>query len=193
MYEIRLHGLGGEGVVVASELLGKAAMKQGKWSHSFPFFGTDIRGAAVKAFTRIDDRPIAIKSYIYKPDTLLIFNDILLSDPDVAVGVSTSTLVLVNTELSPEVLGESELGKLGAKIIPIKATELGYQCFNRPIFNTIMLGALLKVQAVVDKDILCQVIAEEFPSKLAEANVAALEKGYQSVERMDGDETSLVS
>ena len=54
-YEIRLHGIGGQGVAAAADLLGLAAVKDGRWSHSFPFFGTEIRGGVVTAYTRISD------------------------------------------------------------------------------------------------------------------------------------------
>ena len=62
MYEIRLHGLGGEGVVRLSEMIGMAAMENGQWAHSFPFYGTEVRVAAVKAFARVDEKPITNKS-----------------------------------------------------------------------------------------------------------------------------------
>ena len=193
MYEIRLHGLGGEGVVVASELLGKTAMKQGMWSHSFPFFGTDIRGGAVKAFTRIDDQKISIKSYIYRPDIILLFNDILLDDPDVTLGANSSTLMIVNTRRSRQELQNCLAAKQGAKVIPIDATDKGYKIFNRPIFNVIMLGALLKLREVVAKDVLAQVIAEELPGRVVQGNLTALEEGYQSMEGVVRDEAPVVS
>ncbi len=192
MYEIRLHGLGGEGVVVASELLGKAAMKQGMWSHSFPFFGTDIRGGAVKAFTRIDGKKISVKSYIYRPDILLLFNDILLNDPEVTLGADSSTLMIVNTRSGIDELRNCTAAKQGATLIPIDATDLGYKIFNRPIFNVIMLGALLKMREVVTKDVLAQVITEELPGRVVQGNLTALDEGYLSMEGVVKDETPLV-
>ncbi len=193
MYEIRLHGLGGEGVVLASELLGKTAMKQGKFSHSFPFFGTDIRGGVVKAFTRIDDKKISIKSYIYRPDIILLFNDILLNDPDVTLGASSSTLMIVNTRAGIDSLRQCTAAKQGAKVLPIDATELGYKIFQRPIFNVILLGALLRIREVVAKDVLVKVISEELPERVVQGNLTALEEGYCSMEGVLKDEASVVS
>lgn len=193
MHEIRLHGLGGEGVVVASELLGKTAMKQGMFAHSFPFFGTDIRGGAVKAFTRIDDKKISIKSYIYRPDIILLFNDLLLNDPEVTIGADHSTLMIVNTQASTDALRQCTAVRQGAVVIPIDATELGYKIFQRPIFNVVMLGALLKMREVVDKAVLSKVISEELPARVVPGNLAALEEGYRSMEGVLEDETSVVS
>jgi len=78
--------MGGEGVVTLSEMIGKTATQCGKWAHSFPFFGTEVRGAPVKAFTRVSDSPISIKSYIYEPDIIVITNDTLLEMEGVTAG-----------------------------------------------------------------------------------------------------------
>ena len=104
MYEIRLHGLGGDGVVRLSEIIGMAVMESGKWAHSFPFFGTEIRGAAVKAFTRIDDKPITIRSYIYEPDVLILTNDMLLDQPDVTAGIQKKTRFYYQYKTGKEVI-----------------------------------------------------------------------------------------
>src|SRR3989337_574467 len=70
LMEIRFHGRGGQGAVVASELLAQAVFLEGKYPQSFPFFGVERRGAPVTAFTRIDDRPISIRTSVTTPDIL---------------------------------------------------------------------------------------------------------------------------
>ena len=78
MIEIRFHGRGGQGAVIASKVLASAIYKQGQYAQSFPSFGVERRGAPVAAFTRIDDKPILIRCEIYQPDHLIVLDPTLL-------------------------------------------------------------------------------------------------------------------
>ena len=75
MLESRFHGLGGQGVVLTTHLLGKAATKGGMWAHSFPFFTTAMRGGMVTAYSRIETGPIDERCFIYTPDILILFHE----------------------------------------------------------------------------------------------------------------------
>lgn len=179
MYEIRIHGLGGEGVVKLSDMIGKAAVKCGKWAHSLPFFGTEVRGAAVKAFTRVSDSPINVKCYIYEPDVIIVTNDILLDNSQTTGGIKPSGSLLVNTA-----------GKdlridcpAGVSIVPVNATELAYRILGRPIINTIMLGAFIGVTGIIPLETAVEIVEEEFSPSLAKLNAAALARGYEEVRR----------
>ena len=174
MYEIRIHGLGGEGVVRLSEMIGKTAMKCDKWAHSFPFFGTEIRGAAVKAFTRVSDSPISIKSYIYEPDVVIVTNDVLLNSPDTLDGLGKEGFLIINTTKTLE-----ELSSLTeARIYPIISTALAYDIIGMPIVNTILFGALMGVTEILPVDAALAVIAEQFNEKVGKLNAAAFRQGY---------------
>ena len=97
MIEIRFHGRGGQGAVVASNILAEAAFMEGKDVCSFPFFGVERRGAPVTAFTRVDSRPIRVKSGIYAPDHVIVLDPSLLKAVDVLAGLKKGGIVLVNT------------------------------------------------------------------------------------------------
>jgi 2-oxoacid:acceptor oxidoreductase gamma subunit (pyruvate/2-ketoisovalerate family) len=58
MVEIRFHGRGGQGTVVASKILADAIAKEDRWVQAYPEFGVERRGSPVVAFIRIDDKPI---------------------------------------------------------------------------------------------------------------------------------------
>jgi len=180
MYEIRIHGIGGEGVVKLSEIIGKAATQSGKWAHSFPFFGTEIRGAAVKAFTRVDDNPITIKSYIYEPDVVIITNDILLNDQAVIQGIKPDSWLLINTTIPKEELEKA----YGCKVFTINATSLGYEIIGKPIVNTILLGVLIGATEVVSFDSAMEIISEEFGEKIARLNIEAARRGYDEMKKV---------
>ncbi|MDN5344049.1 MAG: pyruvate ferredoxin oxidoreductase gamma subunit [Clostridia bacterium] len=173
--EIRFHGFGGEGVVRASELLGKAAVKCGKWAQSFPYFGTEIRGAAVKAFTRVGDNPINQRCFIYEPDVLVITNRTLVRDREVWQGLKDSSKVLING-------AEPEELKVPGQVFWLNATSLGYELFQKPIVNTLLLGALIKLTQLVPLTALAQVIEEEFTGRARELNVKAINKGFAALE-----------
>ncbi|EQD62299.1 hypothetical protein B1B_07325, partial [mine drainage metagenome] len=96
MLEIRFHGRGGQGAVVASELLAEAVFLDGKVAQSFPFFGVERRGAPVTAFTRIEDHPIQIRSFIEEPDVVVVLDPGLLRDTPVTEGLKPGGLLLVN-------------------------------------------------------------------------------------------------
>lgn len=179
MYEIRIHGLGGEGVVKLSDMIGKAATKCGKWAHSLPFFGTEVRGAAVKAFTRVSDSPINVKSYIYEPDVIIVTNEILLGDPQVLAGIKASGSLLVNTAKKKDQLE----GMAQCSLLPLNATDLAYEVLGRPIINTIMLGAFVGVTGIIPLETAIETVKEEFSPSLADLNTAALVRGYQEVRR----------
>lgn len=180
MYEIRIHGIGGEGVVRLSEMIGKAATDCNKWAHSFPFFGTEIRGAAVKAFTRVSDSPISIKSYIYEPDAIVVTNDSLLDDAETLAGLNKNGVLLVNTQK-----GADELGKLtAAKAIPIDATAKAYEIIGRPIVNTLFFGALIGVMDLLPVEEAIRVLKGEFSEKIAAVNIEAFKWGYDYAKKV---------
>ncbi len=173
--EVRFHGFGGEGVVRASEMLGQAAVKCGKWAQSFPFFGTEIRGAAVKAFTRVGDTPINARCFIYEPDVLVVTNQTLLEDREILSGLKDESKLILN-------VSEPVTLDVPGKIYTINATKIGYEIFKRPIVNTIMLGALIRLTKVTPLEALEEVINEEFPKDQAELNIKAMKIGYEIID-----------
>lgn len=179
MYEIRLHGLGGEGVVTLSEMIGKSATRCGSWAHSFPFFGTEVRGAPVKAFTRVSDTPIHVKSYIYEPDLIVITNDTLLADPEVLHGLKPEGFVLINTALERRALTALP----SSRTLAFNASEMAAEIFGRPIVNTLLFGALIGLTDLFPLDTAREIVAEEFPGKRAAWNNLALSKGFETARK----------
>src|SRR5690349_22662399 len=86
MFQIRIHGRGGQGVVTAAELLSVAAFREERHSQAFPSFGSERTGAPVVAFCRIDDKPIRLREPVVVPDALIIQDPTLLHQIDVFAG-----------------------------------------------------------------------------------------------------------
>lgn len=180
LIEIRFHGRGGQGAVIASELLAQAAFLEGKHPQSFPFFGVERRGAPVTAFTRIDDAPIQIRTSITAPDIVVVLDSGLMRTINVTAGLKPDGLLLVNTEKVPEKLEVAFKGRLAT----IDATEIalahGLGSKATPITNTAVLGALARASGIVSLDSVRKAVERFVPAK-QQANVLAVEDAYQRV------------
>ena len=102
MIEIRIHGRGGQGAVIASEVLASAFFKEGKFVQAFPAFGVERRGAPVAAFTRVDDQPIRIRHFIYEPDHIIILDPTLIESTQVDSGLKENGWIIINTDRPPK-------------------------------------------------------------------------------------------
>jgi len=176
MIEIRLHGRGGQGAVTSAELLALAAIVDGKYAQAFPSFGPERRGAPVVAFCRISDEKIKVRAVIDKPDIVLVLDPSLLRLVDVCDGLKGDGVLVTNTRHSPAEI-KKELG-IQQRLATVDATAIAREELGLPITNTTMLGALLQVADLVDKESLKGSVKERF-GRLAERNIKALERAYR--------------
>jgi len=178
LMEVRFHGRGGQGVVIASEVLAKAAFKMGFEVSAFPFFGVERRGAPVTAYARIDDKPIRIKSSIYEPDYVVVLDNSLLRGVDILEGLKPEGRVLINY---PE---GKKLENLPPrfKYFVIDATSIaaahGIGSQTAPIVNTAIMGGFARMCDAVSLEAILDSIREEAPVE-EEENVAAAKEAYQ--------------
>ncbi|WP_309492625.1 pyruvate ferredoxin oxidoreductase subunit gamma [Candidatus Hecatella orcuttiae] len=184
MKEIRWHGRGGQGVVTVSQLLAYAALREGKYVQAFPEFGPERTGAPVLGFTRISEKPIHVHSQVYEPDVAVVLDPTLMGGIDVAEGLKGGGCLVVNTDVTPQEL-RKQIGRGDVKMFTVNATRIALDTLGRPIFNTAMLGALVKAADLVSLDSVVQVVRERFSGKIAESNIAAIRRAYEEV-RADG-------
>jgi pyruvate ferredoxin oxidoreductase gamma subunit len=185
MFQIRIHGRGGQGVVTAAELLSVAAFEEGKEAQAFPTFGSERTGAPVVAFCRIDDRPIRLREPIVDPDALIVQDPTLVHQVDLFGGVPDTAFVLVNTTRSFDELGLADVAARlrPERLLTVPATELAREHLGRPVPNAALLGAFAALTEVVSLAAVAAAIRERFPAKIAEANVAAAEAAFATVTR----------
>ncbi len=180
MIEIRMHGRGGQGAVIACKTLAAAAHREGKFAQSFPAFGVERRGAPVAAFTRIDKRRVLIHCEIEQPDHLVVLDASLFDSVPLLSGLKAGGTILVNSPLPPNrfnVPSEYQVATIDAGAI---AAEHGLGTRSMPIVNTAILGAFSRFTGVVGIDSITQAIEESVPSKARE-NVAATLQAYESL------------
>jgi 2-oxoisovalerate ferredoxin oxidoreductase gamma subunit len=179
MKEIRLHGRGGQGMVMAAEMLVNAILLEKLYGNSIPYFGFERRGAPVAAFVRFDDKPIREKTQIYAPDCLIISDATLLKAVDVFSGLKEEGIVVLNTHKSVDAL---TLPKAVKKVGLVHATKVALDVLGAPITNTAMLGAFAATTGWVSLDSVLRGIEKVMPPNLALKNMKAAETSYNQTQ-----------
>jgi pyruvate ferredoxin oxidoreductase gamma subunit len=177
--EIRWHGRGGQGIVSVSRLLAEAALMGDKHVQSFPEFGPERSGAPVRGFTRISDEPISIHSQIYNPNIVVIVDPTMVNS-SASSGLADKGKVIANTERTPEELRKI-LSVAGPGVYSVNARRIALDVLGRPIYNTAMLGALIKVAPITPFESIAKVVRLRFPGTLGEKNVEAVKRASEEV------------
>ncbi|HEX7574752.1 MAG TPA: pyruvate ferredoxin oxidoreductase subunit gamma, partial [Candidatus Methanoperedens sp.] len=164
MFEVRFHGRGGQGAVMAAQALAETAVNEGNYAVAFPFFGAERRGAPVLAFTRIDKNKIYSKTQVYAPDCVVVLDDSLLDTIDVVSGLKPDGTVIINSKEKPD---DIDLG-VSVRTASVNATSIALEILKAPITNTAILGAFAKATGIIKIESLEASIKEKFGEKLCE-------------------------
>jgi pyruvate ferredoxin oxidoreductase gamma subunit len=181
MFQIRIHGRGGQGVVTAAEMLSVAAFLEGRHAQAFPSFGSERMGAPVMAFCRIDDREIRLREPVLNPDALIIQDPTLVHQVDLFTGVPPRGFILLNSTRSFEELGLAGFahGVQRYRLCTLPATDLALKHVGRSVPNVPLLGGFAAVSGILKLESVVAAIRERFPKAIAEKNVAAATEGYE--------------
>lgn len=180
MVEIRFHGRGGQGAVVASEILATALFNEGKYVQAFPAFGVERRGAPVMAFLRLDSSPIRRRCQIYSPDHVVVLDPTLISVVDVTAGLKRGGSILINSDHAPE--GFPALASYRVATVPAGVIAAAHNLGNRtnPIVNTALLGAFARATKLVSLEAILKAIAERMAAH-GQENMDAAREAYERV------------
>jgi pyruvate ferredoxin oxidoreductase gamma subunit len=183
MFQVRIHGRGGQGVVTAAELLSVAAFQEGRFAQAFPTFGSERTGAPVVAFCRIDEKPIRLREPIAHPDALIVQDPTLLHQADLFGGLGNEGYLVINTSRSLDELGLTEfLSRLRReRLATVPATELAREHLGRPLPNAALLGGFAALCNVVSLESVEAAIRARFPGETGEGNVAAASAAFACV------------
>lgn len=188
MLEIRFHGRGGQGTVVATIMLAKAFFQAGFQVQTFPFFGVERRGAPVEAYVRVDSEKILLRTNVSTPDHVVVQDPTLLAGIDITRGLKPGGWILLNSPSIPESLirrREFRLAYVDASRIALKH-KLGTR--THPIANTPVIGAFARVLEMPPLEAIVSAIREDVPGRI-EDNIRAAEEAYREV-RIFGKEGS---
>ncbi len=185
MFQVRIHGRGGQGVVTGAEMLSIAAFLGGRHAQAFPSFGSERTGAPVVAFCRMDDKEIRLREPIMQPDALIIQDPTLLHQVDVFSGLKPDGLILINTTRTFEQLGLGEFVKnfRSEQLLTVGATELAMKHVKRAVPNVPLLGAFAALSGLITLDAVQAAIGQKFRGAVAQGNMEAAREAYEIVKQ----------
>ncbi len=181
MMEIRFHGRGGQGTVVASKIMADAVFLDGGFSQSFPAFGVERRGAPVTAFLRVDDKPIRIRTEIYEPQHVVVLDPLLVEQVPLTQGLRQGGTIIVNSEKPPDFFKQRFKGFRVATVPAGRiAHRRGLGSGQTPIVNTAILGAVNRALGIVTMESLMTAIREGVPTR-ADENAEAAQEAFDAI------------
>jgi pyruvate ferredoxin oxidoreductase gamma subunit len=180
MFQVRIHGRGGQGVVSGAEMLSVAAFLEGRHAQAFPSFGSERMGAPVMAFCRIDDREIRLREPVTEPDALIVQDTTLLHQVDLFNGLKPDGYVLFNSTRTFEELGLAEFARdfHHYRMCTCPASEMAMRHVGRAVPNVPLLASFAAMTGLIRLDSVVQAIRGKFPARIAEGNVKAAEEAY---------------
>jgi 2-oxoglutarate ferredoxin oxidoreductase subunit gamma len=180
--EIRVSGFGGQGVILAAIVIGKAAaVNEGNFATMTQAFGPEARGGACSAQVVLSDQPV-LYPYVTKADVLLVMSQEAYTK--FAPEVKEGGILLVE----PDLVKVSDISK-GRKVYTCPATALAEELGKRMIMNIVMVGFFAAVTKLVSREALREAVAESVPDHFRELNLKAFDKGYEhGVAQLEGKE-----
>jgi pyruvate ferredoxin oxidoreductase gamma subunit len=168
MREIRWHARAGQGAKSASQLYATALLHEGRSVQAFPEYGPERRGAPLRAYTRIDDKPIRRHNVVMHPDVVVVLEPSLLREVDVAEGLVQGGLLLLNAETPP-----ASLSGFDVRCVPAERLA-----GDSKFVNLVLAGAL--AAALGDPvDAVADAAVELLGAKVAPDEIrAAVRKGF---------------
>jgi len=169
--------------VTANEILAAAALKEGKYIKAFPEFGPERMGAPIRAFARISERPINVHSQVYYPNFVVVLDPTLLHNPTIKEGLNEKSSLIANY---PEGRDKLKATFGNYDVHAVNATKISIEEIGRPMANTAMLGAFVKVSKIVDINTATSVLEDKFAGKFSQEvtakNVRAVVRAYDEVD-----------
>lgn len=180
MIEIKISGRGGQGAVLASQILAAAFFRNGMWVQAFPSFGAERRGAPVSAFVRAAREELTLRCGVYHPDWIIVLDPQLLGNPVTLSGLKEGGSILVNGKKIPEGFQRMERSQIFAvdAVAIAQSFHLGSASF--PIVNTAMAGAFARASGLIHLESILKAVREVVPVEKGR-NEAAAREAYEQV------------
>jgi pyruvate ferredoxin oxidoreductase gamma subunit len=184
MKEVRFHGRAGQGILTASRLFAQAAITDGKYAQAFPAFGPERLGSPVQAFARIDDQPIEIRSQVYTPNAVAVFEESLLSKVPVTEGIVPKGQFVVNSKSENPAQAKKMGEDADVNVFVVDANRIAMDLIGSPTVSTIMLGSLASASGFVSVDSLESSVRQRFHGDMGEVNAKMIRMGFKEVRRI---------
>jgi len=170
--EIRIAGFGGQGVILAAAVIGKAAaLFEGGYATMTQSFGPEARGGSSSAQVILSSEPI-LYPYVTQPDILVV--------------MSQEAATRFAPQLKPGgiLITEQELVRVDryptdVKVYGVPATRLAEELGRKVVLNIVMTGFFGAVTGLLDPESLRQAVADSVPAAMKKLNLQAFEKGFE--------------
>jgi 2-oxoglutarate ferredoxin oxidoreductase subunit gamma len=170
--EIRIAGFGGQGVILAAAVIGKAAaIHQGAYATMTQSFGPEARGGSSSAQVILSTDPISYP-YVTQPDVLVVMSQEAFSRfaPQLKHGgILITEQELVHVENVPA----------GTQLYGVPATRLAEELGRKVVLNIVMVGFFAAVTTLLDPDALRKAVADSVPPAMQKLNLDAFNKGFE--------------
>ncbi len=186
MFQVRIHGRGGQGVVTAAEILAVAAFDEGRHAQAFPSFGSERTGAPVVSYCRIDDHEIRTREPVMEPDAVIVQDATLIHQIDLFAGLAANGYVVVNTSRRFDELGLDQVlaGFDSDRLVTCPATEIALEHVGRPLPNAALLGGFAALAGHVTLAALDKAVKDRFRGPVGDRNAAAAAAAYHFVQKI---------
>ena len=182
-HEVRIHGRGGQGAVLACSILAQALIDEGKHAVAIPSFGFERRGAPVAAFLRIDSAPIRAMTNVYHPDSVVCIDPTVPRTVDIFAGMKPGGTVVLTTK---EKLADLKFPDFVARVGLCDAVGIALSIYRKPVTNAVMLGAFARTSGLLTLAALKEALQQmDFRDAGLSENLAAAERGYNETEVHD--------
>ncbi|GHU16092.1 pyruvate ferredoxin oxidoreductase subunit gamma [Alphaproteobacteria bacterium] len=177
MFQVRIHGRGGQGVVTAAEMLSIAAFLEGKHAQAFPSFGSERMGAPVQSFCRISDVEIRLREPVLEPNAVIIQDRTVIEPSNAFGGIVDGGFALIN---SPDKLS-CDFKSNDVTVACVGATEIALEHVGKPLPNAVLLGSFAALTGIIKIDSVIEAIRTKFSGAIAEKNVSAAKAAYDKI------------
>ena len=185
MLSIRWHGRAGQGAVTGSKGLAKIFFLLGKEVQAFAFYGSAKRGASMTAYNRVSDNKITNHEKAMIPDYVFVIDEDLVTSEEILANTKENTRYILSTHLTKDEIIKAQPKLDGKDIYIVNCTQIARETIGRPIPNTPMLGAFMKISQEVDiktfKDLMKTKVLLKFTDKIVDANLASIDRAYNEV------------
>ena len=176
MWELKFYSRGGQGAVTAAKILVNAAIIDGKFAQAIPSYGQERKGAPVYAFARIDEGPIEVKSYVYHPNCVLVFD---LGLPELGIniyeGLTPGAVLVVNAHSADCLRPNPNIGKIAV----VAADEVTREVVGDVPPNVAMLGALARATGCVTLEALEKAVKQMISGKEGQLNAETCRRAFE--------------
>ena len=169
--EVRIAGFGGQGVILAASVIGKAAaIFQGAFGTMTQSFGPEARGGSSSAQVILSTEPI-LYPYVTQPDVLVVMSQEACTRfvPQLRPGgILITERDMVHVDKVPP----------GVRAFGVPATRLAEDLGRKVVLNIVMVGFFGAVTGLLEQDALRKAVADSVPPGLQKLNLEAFDKGF---------------